>query len=380
MNLNTRVVEDTPQISISDVKNLISSRADIIQLELVNTRGDAIPYLVRLTRTPCYFGGSRPWFRCGLCGRRAGILVHEDGRHISGKHTPLISSSLFAKCQYLLGKKSNNRDVGRKYDNPDFPLKHTLNCVECGQPLTAQFSNSARGTKHPHYFCKTKGCKLHRKTYRKVDLERDFAAYLKLIKPSKEFVKRFNERFLDRYKHREQDLRGEYLRKSEEVKRLDKDLNFVIEQGKQGVLKGETFRRAVQDAESKLSIAKLDLREVHGEEIDVGLLLAYAEAFIQTLEKVWFDAPFAIKKKIQNFVLPGGLYVAKTREGYFFSNPQIHPLFSLIQDFGVEDSKVVSHRLSGSNFLSDVVQALEDFQAFVASLGEAYLPVPALAY
>jgi site-specific DNA recombinase len=274
----------------------------------------------------------------------AGILIHEDGRQMKGKHKPLISPTLFAKCQYLLGKKSNNRDGVRKYDNPDFPLKHTLSCAECGESLTAQMSNSAHGSKHPHYFCKNKkkNCKLARKTYRKVKLEQDFVVFLKQIKPSKEFVKRFNERFLERYKHRERDLKGEYLRKSEEVKRLNKELDFIIEQGKQGTLKGDTFKNAVQNAESKLSIAKLDLREVHGEEIDVGLLLAYAEAFIQTLEKVWYDAPFEIKKKIQNFVLPGGLYVAKTREGYFFSNPQIHPLFNLIKDFGANDSKLVT--------------------------------------
>jgi len=40
----------------------------------------------------------------------------------------------------------------------------------------------------------------------------------------------------------------------------------------------------------------------------------------------------------------------------------------------------VSHSWAGSNFLSDVIQALEDFQAFVASMGEAFLPAPARAY
>jgi len=40
----------------------------------------------------------------------------------------------------------------------------------------------------------------------------------------------------------------------------------------------------------------------------------------------------------------------------------------------------VSNRLAGSNFLSDVVHALEDFKAFIASMGEAFLPTPALAY
>jgi hypothetical protein len=31
-------------------------------------------YPVRVERTPCHFGGTRAWFRCPACGRRAAIL------------------------------------------------------------------------------------------------------------------------------------------------------------------------------------------------------------------------------------------------------------------------------------------------------------------
>lgn len=88
----------------------------------------------------------------------------------------------------------------------------------------------------------------------------------------------------------------------------------------------------------------MSLRETHGEEIDVNLLLAYAESFIQTVEKVWYDAPFEVRKKIQNFVLPGDLYVTKTRGGYFFLNPGIGGLFRIIEEIGADDSTVVTPR------------------------------------
>ena len=272
-----------------------------------------------------------------------GILVHEDGRHIQGKHKAIIKPSLFEKCQYILHKKSNGTAGSQRlHDNPEFPLKPTLRCASCKELLTAQFSNSARGTKHPHYFCRNNKCNLFRKTYKRSKLENEFGIYLRQIKPTKEFVKRFQERFLDRYKTRELDLKGEYLRKLGDVQKLEKDLKFVIDQGKKGVLKNDTFKNAIEEVESKLSLAKMSLRETHGEEIDVQLLMAYAESFIQTIEKVWYDAPFEIKKKIQNFVLPGGVYLTKTREGYFFSNPQLGGLFQLIQDFGADDSTVVT--------------------------------------
>jgi len=51
---------------------------------------------------------------------------------------------------------------------------------------------------------------------------------------------------------------------------------------------------------------------------------------------------FEIKKKIQNFALPGGVYVTKTREGYFFSNTGIDGLFRLIEEVGADNSTVVT--------------------------------------
>jgi hypothetical protein len=35
---------------------------------------------IRLTRTPCHFGNSRPWFVCPCCSRRAGLLYLRWGR------------------------------------------------------------------------------------------------------------------------------------------------------------------------------------------------------------------------------------------------------------------------------------------------------------
>lgn len=78
-----RVVEDTPQITISSVKQFVSSRQPIVQLTMTDELGRQLPYLVKTTTTDCYFGGSRPWFQCILCGQRAGALyLNEDSSHL----------------------------------------------------------------------------------------------------------------------------------------------------------------------------------------------------------------------------------------------------------------------------------------------------------
>lgn len=35
---------------------------------------------IAVTTTPCHLGGSRPWFSCPACGRRAGVLFLRSGR------------------------------------------------------------------------------------------------------------------------------------------------------------------------------------------------------------------------------------------------------------------------------------------------------------
>lgn len=272
----------------------------------------------------------------------AGKLQHQDGRLIDGKHKTLIDYSLFLKCQQIMMGNSTNGDTPKQYNHPDFPLKQYVKCASCGRGLTAQYSTSQRSGKYMHYFCYNPNCPQFRKTFRAGELKSAFASYLAHIKPTQEFMESYKIRFLSRYKLKERELKGDYLRITEEIQALDGELRWVIEQGKKGVLQGETLATQIKETEFKIGQAKMRLRETHGEEIDINLLLAYADSFVQTLELVWSDAPFEYKKRLQKFVMPGGVCVSKNGENYLFSNPEIGRLFRLIEHFSADDSTVVT--------------------------------------
>ena len=83
MNTSIRVVEDTPQIHISEVKKFVSQQNPVVTLTINQQSGDKINYHVKTTTTPCYFGGERYWFECGICHKRAAILyVSDDQKHL----------------------------------------------------------------------------------------------------------------------------------------------------------------------------------------------------------------------------------------------------------------------------------------------------------
>tara|TARA_A100001391_G_scaffold153410_2_gene111235 strand:- start:10185 stop:11816 length:1632 start_codon:yes stop_codon:yes gene_type:complete len=99
-----------------------------------------------------------------------------------GQHDGLISYETFLKIQERL--------EGRAYAparadlNESFPLRGSVVCADCGKPLTACFSKSKTGARHPYYLCYSKGCPSKGKSIRKAEIESEFEAMLETLRPS----------------------------------------------------------------------------------------------------------------------------------------------------------------------------------------------------
>lgn len=267
-----------------------------------------------------------------------GYLKTEEGRIIRGQHDPLIDMSLYQKCQDVMKGRSNNTAKARNRYHPDFPLRKFARCGFCHSPLTAAYCKSAHSGKFAYYWCYNKECERARKTIKKADIESGFGNYLAQIKPTEDFMKRFDKVFISRYKQREGEIRGDYLRQMETIKELEKEREWVIEKGKKGIFSDETLKDEIEKAERKVTFAKMELTEMHAEELDINALLAYAYDFIRTVENTWYDAPFEHKLRLQKLIFPDGVEYAYGK----FSNPRISPLFSLIGTLGAENVSLVT--------------------------------------
>ncbi len=99
-----------------------------------------------------------------------------------GHHEPLISYETFQRIQ---DRRNGKMKAPVRDDiNEDFPLRGFLMCDDCGKPMTACWSKSKTGKKHPYYWCKTKGCPSHRKSIRRADVEGHFEEFLQSMQPS----------------------------------------------------------------------------------------------------------------------------------------------------------------------------------------------------
>lgn len=267
-----------------------------------------------------------------------GLLPHRDGRLIKGQHDPIVEMSVWQKCQLVRDGKSNHAVNKRLYNHPDFPLRRFVLCGKCDKHLTSCWSKGQAGGKYAYYYCVNKKCERYGKMIPKNTLHDSFCDYMKTVKPTDDFINFFKSVFVERYEERKKDIKGEYLRKIEEVQQLEKEQEWLVEKGKKGIISDALLQKQLEDTDQKITLAKMSLEETYSEELEVDSLLNHATAFIRTCDLVWYDAVFEAKQKYQKLVFPSGV----SFDGTLFSNSEIGLPFELIASFATETSIDVS--------------------------------------
>jgi site-specific DNA recombinase len=97
------------------------------------------------------------------------------------RHEPLVTLETFERIQERLNGKA--KLPARADLDESFPLRGFVLCT-CGKPLTACWSKSKTGTKHPYYMCFNRACPENRKSIRREVIEGQFTDLLAGIQPS----------------------------------------------------------------------------------------------------------------------------------------------------------------------------------------------------
>ncbi len=166
-----------------------------------------------------------------------------------GKHEGLISFETFEKIQTRL--KGTAKAPARKDIHADFPLRGFVLCNDCGKPLTACWSKSKTGKKHPYYLCPTKGCESYRKSIRRDELEGAFEELLQRLEPSKSLFDIVKAMFRDAWNMKLLQVKSD----AKELERQKADLEKQIETLLERIIETDNLS-VVKAYESK--IAKLE--------------------------------------------------------------------------------------------------------------------------
>ncbi len=143
-----------------------------------------------------------------------------------GQHEGLIDWQTYERIQERLtgGRKA----PARKDINADFPLRQFVLCNDCQKPLTACWSKSSTGVKHPYYLCPTKGCASYRKSIRRGDLEGEFAALVRTLQPTASLVTVARAMFKDAWDQRSVQAESMVDTMKRQIGRIEKEVDQIV--------------------------------------------------------------------------------------------------------------------------------------------------------
>ena len=144
-----------------------------------------------------------------------------------GQHDGLIDYQTFQKIQNRL--HSGAKAPARKDISADFPLRGFVLCHDCEKPLTACWSKSKTGKKHPYYLCHSKGCASYRKSIRRDVIESEINDVLHALQPTPKLYELAKAMFRNAWAQRTEQAAVLQVRLEKELAALDKQIGDLVD-------------------------------------------------------------------------------------------------------------------------------------------------------
>ena len=144
-----------------------------------------------------------------------------------GKHEGLISFETFERIQVRL--KEGAYAPTRADLSADFPLRGAVSCACCGKPLTACWSKSKTGDRHPYYMCFGKGCERKGKAIRRDIIEGSFVELLDGLTPKQNLYDLARAMFRRAWDMRLDQARAMKLSYEKEGEKIDKQIGVMLD-------------------------------------------------------------------------------------------------------------------------------------------------------
>ena len=258
-----------------------------------------------------------------------------------GHHEPLISLEQYERIQERM--KGNARVMARKNSGTDFILRGALACGECGNSMTACWSTSKSGKKHPYYFCFTKGCTAYRKSIPRDKIEGEFETLLQHMTPStgtfqiaRAMFKTAWETRLAQAKEIAATLKSEVVRLDRQIEQL---LDLVVNANSGTTI--AAYERRIAKLEKEKLMAAEKLGQKPGPKRSFEEMFEHACAFLSSPSNIWKNPSAAAKKIVLKLAFTERLEY--TRESGF-RTPKTALPFKVLRDFLSSESRMAERK------------------------------------
>ncbi len=254
-----------------------------------------------------------------------------------GKHDGLISLETYEKIQHRL--KEGARAPARKDINEDFPLRGFVECGDCEKPLTACWSKSSTGKKHPYYLCYNKPCTSYRKSIPRDKMEAELETILRSMQPAENLFMLVKDMFKDAWqqrltqsKHIAKTIKSDLAKNEKQLVQL---LDRIVEAENPTVIGAYEKRIAKLEKEKLLTVEKLSNLDNPRHGFDE--LFELSLKFLSNPWKLWGSGQIHLRKIVLRLAFAERMAYHKN-EG--FRTPQVSVPFRFF-DNSLEKSEMV---------------------------------------
>ncbi|SFF97046.1 Resolvase, N terminal domain [Novosphingobium sp. CF614] len=246
-----------------------------------------------------------------------------------GKHEGLIDFATFEKIHARL--KGRSYAAARPDISADFPLRGCVSCADCERPLTANWSRSKTGDKHPYYMCFNRDCQSYRKSIRRVEIEGAFDKLLDGMEPSPSMLRIFRAMFTDAWEMQRQQAQQTASAFKRAVTKADEEIARLLERIVSST-SSETVIVAYEKRIAQLEREKLVLSERHsnaGKPLrPFGEMFELANAFLSKPSNLWKSDRIEDKQTVIRLVFADRITYARNQG---FRTPKTSPIFKALE-------------------------------------------------
>ena len=215
-----------------------------------------------------------------------------------GQHEGLIDLVTFERIQARLTEKA--KVPARKDINADFPLRGFVVCGDCDKPLTACWSKSSTGKKHPYYLCFTKGCDSYRKSIPRQKMEGEFAAIVQSMQPSRDLFNVAYAMFKEAWTRWSEAAAQSKAAIRSEIKSIDKQIenlvDRIVDADSQSVI--SAYEKKIAKLERNKLLATEKLAETTAPRRTFDELFELAFAFLANPWNLWQTGELDLRRTV----------------------------------------------------------------------------------
>lgn len=228
-----------------------------------------------------------------------GITIRE------GHHEGLITLATHQKIQDRID--GSKKAPARKDLNADFPLRGFVVCGDCEKPLTACWSTSKSGKRHPYYLCHNRQCASKRKSIPRDTIEGEFETILRELKPSENLFRLAKIAFKSAWDQRYDQLQSINSALRSDIAKFEKQIELLVDR----IVESESST-AITAYEKR--IAKLEKsKQLAAEKLAVGFeskrpfneMFEHALQFLANPWKLWVSDRLEDKRTVLKLSFQG---------------------------------------------------------------------------